>query len=669
MFFLAIFGTIFEQNKTKTKFHRSRDHIAEVLRKWEQIDDEIWAKMIFMSRNRRIAKAYVRVPAVIIDGTDNGFDGYRVGLNGFEDPFRDSMTDQLMNSIEKGCRIGIDDNGNILIKRYSMSNVFVRSYPLDYSHSCVDNNIKRMNGCLELQKKYLLFDMSKFEMAMMNELKSAYPDRYRLEQQCIIIIGFVRDHPDSILDMPCYVMLINIVALDMLKSKLNPVMYRNIVQKKRPVPEFVSIFQQYDDGSDNDINDDDDDDDNHYPIYGKINESSYGDNYSWKNNNNNNNRFTGDNNRRNNRLLYSHENGPHSMPTLINIHPPMLPSRQSEMSINTINTNKPPKLPPRDKKKLSRQINTIKSARKNQKNHNNLTIGRSVEIPSPDYHHNNDEILSTTNTTNNTIKSRSNRTNTKRLINDNDDVDENIYGTIMLNNNRNGHHHHQREQNGRINHNNNHYYNKNWPISTTINDRYERSMTKSMPTYYHSNNNNNGRTVTGPSSFHHLSTNSTSINRTFRGDGPNLLMNINRLDEDPYYSGLEARVTSNRLHNTNHRHHQNNSNNNNNNDDDDVNVANVTKTKGLNWMMRKVLSSNYINILTSRRQKKQNNNINTKIPKSKSSTNESSTDSDPYVSINDVYEPIYGYGINNNNNNNNSRMSNGWPTIQARIKP
>ena len=78
-----------------------QDHIAEVLRKWEQIDDEIWAKMIFMTRNRRIAKAYVRVPAVIIDGTDNGFDGYRVGLNGFEDPFRDPMTDQLMNNIEK----------------------------------------------------------------------------------------------------------------------------------------------------------------------------------------------------------------------------------------------------------------------------------------------------------------------------------------------------------------------------------------------------------------------------------------------------------------------------------------------------------------------------------------------------------------------------------------
>lgn len=80
-----------------------------MFRKWEQIDDEIWAKMIFMSRNRRIAKAYVRVPAVIIDGTDNGFDGYRVGLNGFEDPFRDSQTGQLMNHIGKVTILIVDN--------------------------------------------------------------------------------------------------------------------------------------------------------------------------------------------------------------------------------------------------------------------------------------------------------------------------------------------------------------------------------------------------------------------------------------------------------------------------------------------------------------------------------------------------------------------------------
>jgi len=35
-----------------------KDHIKEVLEKWDNIDDEIWAKVIVLERNRRIAKAY-----------------------------------------------------------------------------------------------------------------------------------------------------------------------------------------------------------------------------------------------------------------------------------------------------------------------------------------------------------------------------------------------------------------------------------------------------------------------------------------------------------------------------------------------------------------------------------------------------------------------------------
>ena len=37
-----------------------QDHIAEVLEKWDNIDDEIWAKVIVLERNRRVAKAYAR---------------------------------------------------------------------------------------------------------------------------------------------------------------------------------------------------------------------------------------------------------------------------------------------------------------------------------------------------------------------------------------------------------------------------------------------------------------------------------------------------------------------------------------------------------------------------------------------------------------------------------
>jgi hypothetical protein len=69
------------------------------LNKWEQIDDEIWAKIICMEKNRRVAKAYARAQVLSINGSDLGFDGYRIGLNGFQNPQRDSRTQDVKRYI------------------------------------------------------------------------------------------------------------------------------------------------------------------------------------------------------------------------------------------------------------------------------------------------------------------------------------------------------------------------------------------------------------------------------------------------------------------------------------------------------------------------------------------------------------------------------------------
>ena len=52
-------------------------------------------------------------------------------------------------------------------------------------------------------------------------MKRSYPDRRRLEYQCISAIAFVRNDA-NILECPCWIMLINVVAMDMLKSKMPP---------------------------------------------------------------------------------------------------------------------------------------------------------------------------------------------------------------------------------------------------------------------------------------------------------------------------------------------------------------------------------------------------------------------------------------------------------------
>lgn len=68
---------------------------------------------------------------------------------------------------------------------------------------------------------FQIFDMKKFAASVNTELEKAYPDRRKLESKCISALSFVKDSPE-ILDCSCWVMIINIVALDMLRTKLPP---------------------------------------------------------------------------------------------------------------------------------------------------------------------------------------------------------------------------------------------------------------------------------------------------------------------------------------------------------------------------------------------------------------------------------------------------------------
>lgn len=70
-----------------------------MLAKWDNIDDDIWGKLICMERNRRVAKAYARAPILTINGSSDGFDGYRVGLKGFDNPMRDVKTEEVLKHI------------------------------------------------------------------------------------------------------------------------------------------------------------------------------------------------------------------------------------------------------------------------------------------------------------------------------------------------------------------------------------------------------------------------------------------------------------------------------------------------------------------------------------------------------------------------------------------
>lgn len=194
-----------------------KDHIAEVLSKWDNIDDEIWAKVIVLERNRRIAKAYARAPVLTINGSSEGFDGFRIGVNGFENPLRDPKVADFKSQIGAGCKLKMDDSGNILVKRLSKSNIYVKN---TLEENSVSNDILKLpNGLLETEKPFKLFDMKKFQQNVNRELKRQYPERQKLESQCISTLALVRSEQE-VLDSPIWVMLINVVALEMLKAKM-----------------------------------------------------------------------------------------------------------------------------------------------------------------------------------------------------------------------------------------------------------------------------------------------------------------------------------------------------------------------------------------------------------------------------------------------------------------
>ncbi|EDW77216.1 uncharacterized protein Dwil_GK22050 [Drosophila willistoni] len=212
-----------------------KEHIQEVLDKWTQIDDEIWAKVIVFERNRRVAKAYARAPVLTINGSDDGFDGMRIGLCGFDNPMRDQKTDEMKRIIGQGVKIKMDDAGNILVRRYAKSNVYVKSTASQPNEetSIGAEILKLPNQALESEKIVKLFDMKKFQSNVNRELRRAYPDRRRLETQCLSAVAFVKSEND-ILECPIWVLIVNVVAMDMLKSKLPPVQRPIVDIKNRP---------------------------------------------------------------------------------------------------------------------------------------------------------------------------------------------------------------------------------------------------------------------------------------------------------------------------------------------------------------------------------------------------------------------------------------------------
>lgn len=172
-----------------------------------------------------MAKAYARAPVLTVTGGDEGFDGYSIGLGGFENPHRDSKVVAAKRSISEGIKIRVDENGDVLVRPLAKRNFFAKEWHQNYlepQSSCISDEIIKARGRISMGKSSKLFEMKKFMANVGCELLNEYPDRRKLEYQCISVISLAaKDAPDSeLLQLPTWIMVINIVALEILKSKL-----------------------------------------------------------------------------------------------------------------------------------------------------------------------------------------------------------------------------------------------------------------------------------------------------------------------------------------------------------------------------------------------------------------------------------------------------------------
>jgi hypothetical protein len=216
------------------------DHIAEIVDKWPSLDSEIWCKVICMERNRRVAKAYIRLPYLIVTGAQTGFDGYTIGLSGFVNSHRDPESAYIVRHLDKGVRIKMDETGNLLMRRMCEATVQIKDWlkQLTEGDGSLGDEVIALHGRLPLDRAVKVFDMTRFERNLHAELNRSDPDVRRLADQCILPIAFGKN-TFNLLNSPCWLMAINVIALRMISHAMHVRIpepdYFSDVSQKQPI--------------------------------------------------------------------------------------------------------------------------------------------------------------------------------------------------------------------------------------------------------------------------------------------------------------------------------------------------------------------------------------------------------------------------------------------------
>ncbi|CAD5229159.1 unnamed protein product [Bursaphelenchus okinawaensis] len=207
------------------------DNVNEVLVRLQDgsLDDDIWGKIILMEKGRRLAKAYLRQSTLIVDGGDEEFDGKTLGFNYFASTHADHQIQEFREKIGDGVIIKMD-NGNLKAMAGGSTPVIVQNVRDSVGRNvCMSEGLIQSHGRLPCRSNdynskennvVKIFDIKKFERYVKSlKLESESEKQHLLGRSCVRI-ALVKDGQEMA-KTPCWFMIINIIAVDMIKDRIS----------------------------------------------------------------------------------------------------------------------------------------------------------------------------------------------------------------------------------------------------------------------------------------------------------------------------------------------------------------------------------------------------------------------------------------------------------------
>ncbi|KAL5014432.1 hypothetical protein ScPMuIL_008702 [Solemya velum] len=185
--------------------------LRQVTEKLSELESDIWCKIFYLEYNQQLAKMYILGREVTVDGSNEPFDGLRIGIGAFSNPERSERVRKIRNYIGKGVVLKRDSQGSILATREGRNDIIVKGYN-DPGNHCLSVELIESSGRLPFQKTVKIFDMEEFKSQIGIEMRKSQMDMYRLERLCVVCLNFIKE-ADQDKDTPCWLCIVNTMAL------------------------------------------------------------------------------------------------------------------------------------------------------------------------------------------------------------------------------------------------------------------------------------------------------------------------------------------------------------------------------------------------------------------------------------------------------------------------